>query len=203
MKFVWSKIQETELSRVAKTIICKNLNLSYHNMLHIQTMYQYLHDTNEPYDEALDWSILFHDIVYDKEPDKELRSAVMFSDLKENYKGCDFGLLDEGHVASLIMSTKDHIVQYPSQSPIIRADLHGLSNPVSTFYNYYSIMQESMILYDIDEKTFAGHSEQFMQGLYERVEKNKTLDKDHIEFYDKVLSGIGRTIELSWILKGL
>lgn len=203
MEIVWSRIRYTELGRVAFNKICSGRGLHYHNILHVQSMYQYLYDANEPYDEALDWAILFHDIVYDKDPDKELRSAVMFSDLKEKYEGCSFDLLDEGHVASLIMSTEDHIVQYPSQSPIIRADLHGLSNPVSTFHNFYSIMKESMALYGIDEKTFAVNSEQFMQGLYKRVEKNKSIDKDHVEFYDSVLSGIDRTIELSKIARGL
>jgi len=27
---------------------------------------QYLEDTDEPYDEALDWVVMFHDVVYDE-----------------------------------------------------------------------------------------------------------------------------------------
>lgn len=209
----WSKIQDTELALAAKDYINQktfrdytyrgsDCILQYHNLNHITSMYEYLHVTNEPYDECLDWAVLFHDIVYDDKPEKEYRSAVMFSDMKEKYKGCDLSLLDEGHVAALIMATKDHLVLNPSYSPIIRADLHALTNPVQTFRNYQLILDESMNLYGIDELTFADNNVKFMGGLYNRVEKNMTIDPNHREFYNEVKRGILSTNNLSRILKG-
>ena len=128
-------------------------------------MYEYLHKTNEPYDECLDWAVLFHDIVYDNQPEKEYRSAVMFSDMKEKYSGCDLNALDEGHVAALIMATENHSVAYSGYSPIIRADLHGLTSPIDTFYNFQFIMGESMNLYNINEVTFADNSIKFLANV--------------------------------------
>lgn len=200
----WTKIQDTELAVAAWENIDNNeaRGCDYHNGWHVLKMYNYLDKTNEPYDECLDWAVLFHDIVYDSQPEKEYRSAVMFSDMKAKYSGCDLNPLDEGHVAGLIMATKDHIVLYPSYSPIIRADLHALTDPLDTFYNFHKILHESMYLYKIDEETFADNNIQFMGGLYDRIEKNMEKDPDHREFYNQVKRGIVSTINLARILKG-
>lgn len=206
----WTRIIDTELGRAGWDVL-EETTCDYHNGWHVLKMYNYLAETNEPYDECLDWAVLFHDIVYDNQPEKEYRSAVMFSDMKAKYSGCNLSLLDEGHVAGLIMATKDHIVSYPSYSPIIRADLHALTNPLDTFYNFQSIMEESMNLYKIDEVTFADNNIRFMggnplggddRGLYGRVEKNMEKDPDHREFYKDVKRGIVSTINLARILKG-
>ena len=70
----WTKIQDTELAVAAWEIIDKNeaWGCDYHNGWHVLEMYKYLVKTNEPYDECLDWAVLFHDIVYDSEPEKGL-----------------------------------------------------------------------------------------------------------------------------------
>lgn len=197
----WTRIADTELGQVAWNIL-DSPRRAYHNDSHVESMYKYLEQTNEPYDECLDWAVLFHDIVYDEKPEKEYRSAIMFSDMKAKYSGCDLSLLDEGHVVSLIMATETHAVTYPSSSTIIRADLHALTSPLDTFYNFYSILNESMYLYKIDEVTFADNNIKFMGGLYDRVEKNMEKDPEHREFYKDVLRGIVSTINLARILKG-
>lgn len=201
---MWSRIQNTQLSRAAKEHISLNdqRGCEYHNWNHIESMYQYLEDTNEPYDECLDWAVLFHDIVYDNQIEKEYRSAVMFSDMKEKYSGCDLSPLDEGNVATLIMATEKHLVSYPGYSPIVRADLNALVNTVQTFRNFGLIMDESIALYGIDELTFAENNIKFMVDLYDRVQKNMETDLDHREFYKQVMRGIVSTINLARIVKG-
>ncbi len=174
----------------------------YHNGDHVVAMYKYLSDTNEPYNEVLDWAVLFHDIVYDDKPNKEYRSAIMFSDMKEKYSGCDLNILNEGTVAAMIMATENHCVAYKINSAIIRADLHGLSNRATAFKNFSKIMEESMVLYGIDEITFANNSEQFMRGLYERVWSNLTSDPEHAAFYHEVINGIWFTIDLAKLMQG-
>ena len=70
----WSQVQYTELFQMARLVIYNNSDhrkLTYHNWNHVKSMYQYLSDTDEPYDNALDWAVLFHDIVYDNKSDKE------------------------------------------------------------------------------------------------------------------------------------
>ncbi len=173
----------------------------YHNSEHVRSMYQYLADTNEPYDECLDWAVLFHDIVYDNLPQKEYRSAVMFSDMKARYKGCELSLLDEGHVAALILATENHRVTYPGHSAIIRADLHGLTDPVKTMRNFVNIMDESCQLYKITPSNFAKNSESFMESLSGRVQRNISSDPLHAEFYHKVIQGIELTKELARVVQ--
>lgn len=203
MSFPWSRIQNTPLANAARNVIHDSLyDLRYHDWGHVVSMYQYLADTNEPYDDCLDWAVLLHDIVYDNKPEKELRSAIMFSDMKEKYAGCDLNILYEGHVAALIMNTETHSVIYPSSSAIIRADLHGLTNRVTAYLNFGKIMQESMTLYGIDEIEFAENSEKFMTALLDRVSKNVTRDPDHRDFYFKVGDGIMLTIKLAQLIQG-
>lgn len=198
----WTRIQDTELAKIARYEIHNNHHLAYHNWKHVDSMYQYLADTNEPYDECLDWAVLFHDIVYDNQPKKEYRSAVMFSDMKEKYSGCDLSLLDEGHVAALIIATENHSVTYQGNSAIIRADLHGLANRLTAFKNFGKIMEESMILYDIDEVEFAENSETFMTALLNRVSRNISTDPEHETFYLEVCEGILMTIKLAQLIQG-
>jgi predicted metal-dependent HD superfamily phosphohydrolase len=198
----WTRIIDTELGRAAWDIL-EETTCDYHNGWHVLKMYNYLAETNEPYDECLDWAVLFHDIVYDNQPDKEYRSADMFvKKTAFSGNGCNLTFEDRCRVVNMIYATENHICENSNQSAIIRADLHALTSPLDTFYNFQSIMDESMNLYKIDEVTFADNNIKFMSGLYDRVEKNMEKDPEHREFYKDVKRGIVSTINLSRILKG-
>ena len=198
----WSKITDTELGRAAWDIL-EETTCDYHNGWHVLKMYNYLDETNEPYDECLDWAVLFHDIVYDNQPEKELRSAGKFVEMSKQYSGAEtLDFFAMTRVCGMIHATTDHFCHVKDVSAIIRADLHALTNPLDTFYNFQSIMDESMNLYKIDEVTFADNNIKFMGGLYDRVQKNMETDPDHREFYKDVKRGIVSTINLARILKG-
>lgn len=186
---MWSKINKEHIFKKYDSNA-----LAYHNVHHLLNMYQYLEDSEEPYNEALDNAILYHDIIYDNLPDKELRSAKYMIDRTM--------LLDYNSIVSiaydLIMATKEHLVTDLSYSPIIRADLHGLTSIDTVLANYYNILHESIDLYNIDEKTFAKNNINFMEGLRSRVLRNANmLDPTHKDFYKKVAQGIDLTIKLS------
>lgn len=200
----WSRIQDTSLAEKAEFKLYNNevAGCRYHNSWHVNAMYDYLDKTNEPYDEVLDWAVLFHDIVYDNQPEKEQRSAEEFVNMLNIYQGCNLEFYDKLRVISMIHATQDHSCKSPNDSAIIRADLHALADPVQTFRNYKLILDESMHLYKIDEKTFADNNIKFMGDLYDRVEKNMETDPTHREFYKDVKRGIVSTINLSRILKG-
>ena len=101
------------------------------------------------------------------------------------------------------MYTHDHVVtQYPGSSAIVRADLHGLTNRLTSFQNFGKIMSESMKLYSIDMVTFAESSEKFMTALLHRVSGNVKVDPDHRDFYLKVGDGILYTISLAQFIRG-
>lgn len=208
----WSRIQDTSLAEKANIKLYDNevSGCYYHNVCHVHAMYDYLDKTNEPYDEALDWAVLFHDIVYDNQPEKEQRSAEEFLNMTSIYQGCNLDFYDKMRVISMIHATKDHSCNSPDDSAIIRADLHALTDPVQVFRNFNLILEESMYLYKIDENTFADNNIKFMDGdlagnnlgLHGRVEKNMETDPNHREFYKEVKRGIVSTINLSRILKG-
>ena len=204
MAFSWSRIQDTPLAFEARGRIELNelAGCTYHNLEHVDSMYQYLADSDEPYDEALDWAVLFHDIVYDDQPEKELRSMKLFVKMVENFDGCTPDIWERSKVTNLIMYTRDHVVKHPSSSAIIRADLHGLTNGLTSYQNFGKIMSESMKLYNIDMVTFAENSEKFMGALVWRVANNITTDHDHRDFYSHVCDGILYTISLSQFVQG-
>lgn len=201
----WSQVQATPLARIARKVIDEDSShLAYHNSDHVVSMYEYLDDTNEPYDEALDWAILFHDIVYDEKPEKELRSAKLFIDMISGYDGCNLRPAEQGRVYSLIMRTVDHVVmpEVKGSSAIVRADLHGLTKTLTAFQNFGKIMKESMSLYDIDEVEFSKNSERFMTALLHRMSGNVSVDPDHTVFYFMVSEGIFTTIKLAQLIQG-
>jgi predicted metal-dependent HD superfamily phosphohydrolase len=192
--FAWSKIDEVDtLFFVAMHQMHLN-ECDYHNLDHIAAMYKHLHDTNEPYDKALDWAILYHDVVYDELPDKEERSAKYFAEHALRSMSTDF----VSQVEELIMATKLHIVEKPHWSPIIRADLHALANHETARKNAELIKAESMKLYGVPEQEWAKATVEFMQGLCKRVHDNaEKHDRKHREFYLKVYDGCIETIKLA------
>lgn len=174
--------------------------LEYHNLNHVEEMYQFLEDEGVEYYEELDYGVLFHDSIYDNLPNKEERSAEFFRQTIANYPipGLDVEL-----VCSLIMATKDHVYTTPASSDIIRADLHGLSKMNTTIRNYGRILQESMNLYEITEQEFAQANIAFMENLQDTIFHNIGYDDSiHSDFYYEVLNGIKLTIFLSKLYLG-
>ena len=205
MNVPWSQVQDTELARMARQLIWYNYDcyeLDYHNWDHVLSMYQYLADTNEPYNEALDWAVLFHDIVYDEKPEKEFRSAKVFEDMASRYFGCTPDIWEQARIMSMINCTAKHVVELSDHSAIIRADLHSLTDKNLAVSNFNKIMNESMKLYNITDKEFAKSSTEFMEQLKLRIHKNWKNDPNYRDFYAKVEDGIRIIIELSKAIQG-
>jgi len=204
---VWTRIQYTELATEAHILMNENeiKGCEYHNNDHIDEMYQYLEDTGEPYDEALDWAVLFHDAVYDAEPEKESRSARLFVEMCDKFRGFNLRPSEQAKVHGLIMRTRTHEV-HPGASEaakaIIRADLHALTDKTKTIRNFVKIMNESINLYDCSVEEFAENNIKFMEGLKERMMFNiSVVDIDEEYFYDKVINGINLTMNLAKAIK--
>lgn len=196
----WTRVKNTDLFETAHYEIIKNSinrKLSYHNMNHVRSMYQHLADTNEPYDEALDWAVIFHDIVYDEKPMKELRSGLRFIELAEQ-KGCSMPVEDRHLVVQLILNTEKHD---NIKCPLVRADLHQLGDSVQTFKNFNAIMAESMALYEVDEHQFAANSELYMRSLQNRL--YSACDGKFVNaVWTNIIDGVGATIALAKIVQG-
>jgi predicted metal-dependent HD superfamily phosphohydrolase len=157
-------------------------------------MYEYYYETKEPYSFALDIATAFHDSIYDANPDKEIRSAEWCRNMCSIYSiGKD--IIDDA--CELIMATSDHVVYEEKVSAIVRADLHQLADLNLAKKNRTNIIQESKNLYGISTVNVIKANSKFLRGLQERLAHNRHLDKNHAEFYTKVIEGIEYTIELN------
>lgn len=201
----WSQILHTELADVIMDNIEQNVannGLTYHNLDHLDYMYDYLAQSNEDYDEALDWAVLCHDLVYDNQPDKEARSAEQFLHFANTFEGCVLGDQGKERVVKLIMGTVNHLVTEPYLSPIIRADLAALAVPLHAFKNYSLLMEESHNLYGVDEYQFAEANLKYMKKLKTAVIENRTRDWHHQNFYAAAQRGVNLAINISKMLTG-
>lgn len=205
IRWPWTKIRSNVVAQQAINTIAQNTYepypdggtiLHYHNLQHVGSMYQHLYDTQEPYDPVLDWAVLFHDIVYDNKPDKELRSGLVFMEWS---KECGLSQDERYAVVKLILQTEKH---EDLNSAIVRADLHQLADSVKLFHNFYAIMQESKALYGCSERTFAANSETFMIGLADRISMNLYEDTKHRRLWNNIYQGVLYTIDLARIVQG-
>jgi len=198
LPFPWSKVQHDDQAYYAIDTIYINENkrgLKYHNLDHLYSMYSYLEVSGVPYDEALDWAVLYHDFVYDSAPEKEFRSAEMWKKTARIYNRSE-DMIEEVH--ALIMTTSDHRATTPKSFYLIRADLHQLRAPAQTVVNFYKIMEESINLYTITPEEYARSTLRFMPSL--RLSVAYTKSKDDISlvpFYEQAERGISRTVRLA------
>jgi hypothetical protein len=204
---MWSKLINTTVGDHAKHLMDSNAH-QYHNWDHIESMFLFLKLYQQPYDINLDAAILFHDIVYDDRPEKELRSYFKFIEMKSQYPDL-YRNLDHQVIHNLIMATCNHEITESTvglERAIIRADLHGLSVGGPAFKNYVNIMSESQDIYDISIFEFATANLGFMSGLWDTILTNSefdTVSDKNLRFWMDVGLGIKECISYSQgILRG-
>lgn len=188
---MWSKFDEDSLEYYTASLFYESNGLAYHNMDHIQKCYEYLEGMNVPYNEDLDYAVLFHDVVYDENPEKEKRSADF---LLERWP-------TKTKAADIIMATAKHIITPDTDDLsrwMIRADLHALGSVHAAIVNYVNIMAESMYLYDISATEFAENNVSFMLNLRETIVNNTSTDgPEYLDFWNDVKFGVQFTMKLS------
>jgi len=190
---MWSKlISDNYRTNTAAAIMAKDYydinNCAYHNWQHILDCYTYLEQSNTPYDENLDYAVLYHDVIYDEKPNKELRSADF---LLKFFPG-------KRRAAEIIMATETHNIKDSDWQKIamIKADLHQLTDSVCALQNYVLIMREAMQLNSCTMLEVAQGNKAFMSQLSNTVIHNKNVDNDDA-FWDAVYNGIELTMRIS------
>jgi hypothetical protein len=192
---MWSKlVGDTPGTETSVQIIAQekyNMNgCDYHNWQHILDCYAYLEAEQIPYDADLDLAVMHHDIVYDDQPSKEMRSAKFL---------LTYYAKQRVDAAEIIMATEGHKITADStwqQIAMIKADLHQLADPVQATRNYVKIMDETIHLYGITPREFAKNNEKFMVSLQVTVAHNYKIDDDAL-FWTAVGKGIEQTIIIS------
>ena len=170
----------------------------YHDTSHINYMFEYLQETNTPYSLELDLAIWYHDTIYDRDPDKESRSAsFMCAKLTDYYHPSILSA-----AGKLIMATVDHKINKrsdysydgPIRTAIIRADLAALraSNSDLIITNTIKLLEEAGFLYtDLKINTIIDNSVSFLADtLWPTVVQNALDDPEHVRFWNDVGLGI-------------
>lgn len=198
----WSRIQHTELAAILRGRIQKNTldySLYYHNINHITSIYEYFDAIDEPYRESTDWAVLVHDVVYDPEPEKELRSAEYFIELAQE---CGMNRQLWSDVYYETMATVSHEITDPRHAAMVRGDLHQLTQPLQVYINHGDIVRESMRLYDKDMLTCMTGNLEFMRKMLPRVEANQYSDPKHSDFWRQVSAGVKMTCAINELALG-
>lgn len=183
---MWSKLLNVGVGVIAREYY--NLNgCQYHNWQHVLSCYNYLEKNSVPYSEELDFAVMHHDIVYDSQPEKEIRSANLMISMYPDMSGA----------VDPILATIDHNIKDKDFNSLwmIRADLHQLADSRQALENYVKIMNESISLYGVDLQQFAAANYAFMNKLKVTVENNNRIQPD--QFWLDVTRGIDETIALS------
>lgn len=191
----WTKLYLTDYGTAAAAQMCLN-DTQYHTLLHVEEMFEFLHDNNVPYDVDLDAAVLAHDVIYDSGPNKEERSARWVRDFWKNNPDffTDNGI-DVGRVEDLIMATAGHKLTEDNEW-ILKADLHGLADPLRTMQNFIWITQENMVLYECSEKEAAQGTIDFMRVFRGTMLENYVNSHGDI-FWSDVVNGVDNTILLA------
>jgi len=191
----WSKLIDTPIGKVAKTLHQLDKRRKYHNWDHIcRNIHHAKHTFNFEYDAALDLSNLFHDIVYDEHPDKELRSMITFAGIYEAMEPTfDHNVYDSAR--ALIMDTVTH-ENVRNDERMILLDLADLGDPHQTKVNHGLIMDESVSLYNVDIAECARGGITYMSNLINTSKVNQSVS-ENTDYWDKIINGINQTIHLN------
>jgi len=165
----------------------------YHNFKHVSSVVQRLGGPG--CSAELKLAALFHDVVYDDQPDKELRSA----QAAKTWLTANWPEVDANRVYELIMATETHkIKNYLDDDEaisLIKADLYTLTEPLLTISNFAKINMESQTLYGIDQYDAAAASRTFMMTFKKTMLENYALTGD--EFWFKAVQGCETTTMLA------
>lgn len=199
---LWTRLETSFLASVKKQYKKnKAAGCYYHNWAHICVCYEYLEATGVPYDESLDFAVLFHDAVYDHLPEKELRSAEFaLKMIDETYKHKGLG------VKEIIMGTANHLVTPDTNwqtRAMIRADLSALgdSTCLEPLKDFANIARESLKLYPgLTIGQYCENTCSFMDGLLGRLMTNIENDPENTTFYRDTMDGIITTMLISGLM---
>lgn len=183
----WKAAYECDLALAVRDHIkTSDAGRAYHNWGHIQQVLWHAEYTYEyPFDLALCKAILTHDVIYDAEPDKELRSAQWLMD--NDTKGDS-----TWEAVQHIMKTVDHRIT--DDNRMVLCDLGDMMHPRWTANNFSKIFVESQTLYKRGPKEIAEASLEVMDKLRNQYADNKIqacTPHDRLAFY-AIRAGIER-----------
>jgi len=199
----WTKLNKDGIWNHAAMKYMNPTGRTYHNMQHIVDLYSYAQELKIPYDINLDVAILFHDIVYDKEDNKEIRSAYDFYGVVKNVIGnlsaipekvfMPFGVIQPEKVADYILTTINHAPMSNEGQELVLLDLYGFADNNKRKQNFVNLMDEIENLYEIEvDKNILFKVHQNLLRIYGNLVYYVTANPDapRIETWNAIIQGI-------------
>lgn len=185
----WSKLLHTDMGEFVRATM-DDPRLTYHNITHIERLYAKAKEWGLPYNRTLDGAILWHDAVYDADPDKEIRSADLAQQCARDNPQW-FEHIDLAEMNAQILSTINHTVTDDVSPLMLQLDLAELADPVRRRVNFWDLLQEATNLYDVDIPTACAGTAEFIKTMH-TVQYNNSLHHTqaaHGEFWTDVCQG--------------
>ena len=131
----WSKVSCFVWDEVSPSY--NNDSRKYHNLKHIESMYAAAHDLGFEHDYALDYAVMFHDVIYDNKGDNEFRSAMYAANLMNE---CAIAGDVIGETFNHIMKTKCH--SFKGDNRIVILDMYGFTDEAVAKANTMAVIEE-------------------------------------------------------------
>lgn len=182
----WTRLQGSALFDRAMSQQDRGGKRRYHCSAHVVTLYD-LADTylKLPYDRALDLAILTHDVIFDAQPDRELRSVAWLEEaLPDGAQDPDFK-----EAAAHILRTVEHRLDGDPRMALL--DLADLARPDWRETQSALLRREAMDLHGVSENIFALSFGSYLEGLLHRFRPGReTLPLDLAHRHEEICNGI-------------
>lgn len=187
----WTKLADEPVFAAAKAIYQSDPRRRYHGWHHVEALYDFAANKfGFEYDRDLDLAVLAHDVIYDDQPEKELRSAEWLRDQlgSEADKACDF-----------IMRTVEHPVSEDGDNRMVMLDLAHFTEPDLLVYSRELVFLEYQGLHGIDRRTFLKGNAAFFEMMLSRYSDDRLADlpADERAVFVQIREGIARSIAIS------
>lgn len=189
----WSYLAYTDMGYYVLDAMASNPCLLYHNDKHIEKLYCHAAQADIEYDVNLDAAILWHDAVYDNQPEKERRSVDLM--LETAYAMPHwFEELDLTLISEMIMTTVTHKIDEVEMSTLAKLDLMDLTDPQTAYNNFHLLLQEGRLLYGKTTQEVAKATSDFLKNLHGTMLHNMEVDVEDHKYWHRVADGVAQTI---------
>ena len=181
---MWSRLEGSLIWEEARAAYAVPGGRLYHDFGHVLRLYEIAAEKGLAHDPALDLAILAHDVIYDRLPLKERRSADWLlerapASLHEDWVSA----------ADMIMTTERHSPGDDDRLALL--DLHDLGDLQVSIDNREKLAAEAEALCGTSREAFGSGNAAFMRGMAERIEAglDATIGQNRAE-WERVASGI-------------
>jgi hypothetical protein len=99
----WTRINKTAFWNSVSFKYSEPYGRDYHNIAHVIRLYNYAAKLKIPYDVNLDFAILVHDMIYDDQPNKEIRTNYEFIKMITKSIGLGMNIPEKAYLEGIVI----------------------------------------------------------------------------------------------------